>query len=170
MRKSLIYLLSAVMIVLVGCSAEEMGTEPKKEPVKQEQPKKDIKKEPKIDTSMYKAKDVELTDAVDTNQHITLKVKASDQVKPGLAFQNAATDTYDFLLQDNVKQAKTVTVLVQQQGKKIAQYTVDTSKFIRNDEEPMGQVVLDASEVEMMSQEVEEYTQVMGLKINKKQG
>lgn len=120
-----------------------------------------------IDTSMFTAENVKVTDAIDINQHITLMIDVNTSVKPGMAFQNVTNQAYDFLTQNSVEGAKTITIAVRQDGNKIVQFTVDKDKFVQDDNIPMAQLVLNASVVEMVSPEVEEYATVMDLPLNK---
>ena len=46
-------------------------------------------------------------------------------------------------------------------------YEVDINKFQPNDDEPMADVVMKASVVEMMTPEVEEYANQMDIPLNK---
>lgn len=121
-----------------------------------------------IDTSVFEyATNTEVTDAIDLNQHVTVFVDMKPETKPGMAFQHVLNQTYDFIQQDDVSGAKTIAINIRQDGKKIAAYTVDTDKFTPNDDEPMAQVVLDASVVDMAMPDVEAYAEAMDLKMNK---
>ncbi|RST77312.1 hypothetical protein D4T97_002135 [Siminovitchia acidinfaciens] len=180
--KKLFLLLAAAMLFLSACGDETAAPEKEepKEDVKQEekeQPKKEDKEQPKdgpkeedssIDTSMYEySKSVEVTDAIDINNYVSLIIRMNDNLQPGLAFQHATTQTYDFLHQPAIKGADKVGINIILNDKKIAMYEVDISKFQPNDDEPMADVVMEASVVEMMSPEVEEYANTMDIPLNK---
>ncbi|VEF46700.1 Uncharacterised protein [Bacillus freudenreichii] len=179
--KKLFLLLASAMLFLSACGDETAAPEKDepKEDVKQEekeQPKEEKeqpKDEPKeegssIDTSMYEySKSVEVTDTIDINNYVSLIIRMNDNLQPGLAFQHATTQTYDFLHQPAIEGADKVGINIILNDKKIAMYEVDISKFQPNDEEPMADVVMEASVVEMMSPEVEEYANTMDIPLNK---
>lgn len=124
--------------------------------------------EPRIDTSMYEsAQDIEITDALEINDHITLFIYMSEDLKEGLAFQHVTNQTYAFLLQESIKEAKTIGVNVIHGENKIAMFTVNLEDFVEDDSISMAKLVLDASKVQMASPEVEEYAEVMDLELNK---
>lgn len=164
-------------MLLIGCSAEETtNEEPKEEkvvkeekPVEKEEkkvePKEEVKKEePEIATDVFSyAEKVEVTDAIDTNQHVTVFVFMSEELTPGLATQHVVNQTYDFLQQTDIEGAKTISVNVKQGELKIAMYTVNKDQFVPNDSEPMASVVMKASTMEFMVPEVEEYGKTMEL-------
>ncbi|MDW0113851.1 hypothetical protein QT711_11690 [Sporosarcina saromensis] len=79
----------------------------------------------------------------------------------GLAFQHVLNQTYDFHQQPDVEGAKTIGIIVNVKGKKVGMITVYPENFVPNDEEPMSDVVLEASEIEMMSKEMEEFGKTM---------
>lgn len=118
----------------------------------------------KIDTSIFEyATDVEVTDAIDTNQHITVKLTISEDSKPGMQVQNIIGQTFDFLQQEDIKDANTITILVLQNDIKVAQYTVQKDKFVPNESDPMIDLVLQASEIEQMSEEVKQHGEALEL-------
>lgn len=120
--------------------------------------------EPTIDTSIFEyAKDIEIVDALDDNQHITVKLVISEDSNPGMAVQNIITQTFDFLQQDDINNAKVITILVRQNEKKIAQYTVQKNKFVPNETDSMIEIVLQASEIEQMSEEVKQHGEALEL-------
>lgn len=192
MKKVLFLLLiSMVSIALVACSGDEeketkAEEEPKQEEKKMEEPKeekpeeesedieenKEKEEEPKeqennIDTSMYQyTQNIEVTDALELNDHITLIINVNEESTPGLAFSHVLEGTFDFLQQDIVKKAKTVGINVVQGEQKIAMFTVRPSEFKPDDNTPMAELVLNASDVEMMLPEVEEYANTMELPVN----
>lgn len=132
-----------------------------KDVVKKRDPVEVVK--PSIDTSVFEyATYTEVTDAIKTNQHVTVKVIVSEENKPGMAVQSVINQTFDFIQQEDVKDAKTITIFVTQNDKKIAQYTVQMDKFIPNETDPMSDLVLKASEIEMMSDEVKEFGAALG--------
>ena len=178
MKKLLVLLLVSLFLTACG-ETDQAASEPKRE-VKtevKEEPKQEVEQEVKektkeetpaeetkneIDTSVFEyAESVEVTDAIDVNQHVTVFVKMSDKTKPGLATQHVFNQTYNFLQQPDLAGAKTVTVAVKQGELKIAQITVNTELFVPNDKVPMSEVVLQASEVDSMSPEVKEYGTTM---------
>ncbi len=51
-----------------------------------------------IDTSMYEySKEVEVTDAIDINEYVSLIIRMNDNLEEGMAFQHASNQTYEFL-------------------------------------------------------------------------
>lgn len=180
-RVSLLLLVSIMAIGLVACSGDDKEKESKAndEPVQEEKDKEEPvekeeveepeqKEEPQekeniIDTSMYKAENVDVTDALEANNHITIMIDVNEELTPGMAFQNILNETYYFLEQDIVKKADTVGINIMQNESKIAMFTVKPKEFQTDDDTPMAELVLKASEVEMTSPEVEEYANTMGL-------
>lgn len=171
-KKVLILLM--VALFLTACtqeSAEPVNKPKEEENIKaKEEPKKESKEEKKkdegksekestkIDTSVFAyAKKVDVTDAIDINQHVTVFVTMSEELTPGLATQHVLNQSYDFLQQEDIKGAKTVTIAVKQGDIKIAQITVNKDNFVPNDTEPMASVVLKAAEIDMMKPEVKEF-------------
>ncbi|MDV6377719.1 hypothetical protein ORD22_05500 [Sporosarcina sp. GW1-11] len=121
----------------------------------------DVKKE--IDTSVYEyVSNIDVTDARDINNHITLMIDMKTE-NQGLAFQHVLNQTYDFLQQTDIKDAKTIGINVCVKGNKVGMFTVYPERFQPNDNEPMADVVLVASEVEMVNSEVEEFGRLMEL-------
>src|SRR5690625_795359 len=117
-----------------------------------------------IDTSMYEySKDVQVTDAIDINNYVSLMIEMNDNLNPGLAFQHATTQTYEFLQQEALQGADKVGINIILEGQKIAMYEVDLNEFKPKDDESMAQLVLDAAIMEMITPEVHEYTQSMSL-------
>src|SRR5690625_5276787 len=117
---------------------------------------------------MYEyAENIDVTDALEINDHITLMIDMPESNAMGLAFQHAASQTYDFLKQESAKEAKTIGINVRQDGAKIAMFTVYPDEFEEGPEAPMAQVVLEAAIVEMALPEVEEYAETMELKLEK---
>ncbi|SDM29991.1 hypothetical protein SAMN05428961_11325 [Paenibacillus sp. OK060] len=110
--------------------------------------------------SIY-ATDVEVTDAIDITEHIDVVVYMSEEVKEGLAVQHVISQTYNFLQQDKVNEAKTVTVGVMSGNLRIAQITVDMDKFKAG--EHIINSVLDGSKNDKMDDEVRDYVKVMEL-------
>lgn len=167
-------LLSVVVLAACGeektekASSNEDTTAVKKAETKTEEPKEEeIKEEvPKIDTSVFKyAKKTDVTNAIDTEQHITAFIYMNEKTKEGLAAQHVLKQSYDFLQQEDIKEAKTVTIAVSQNDKKIFQFTVDKDKFAPNENESMSDVVLNASKVETMSEEVKAFAEAAEWKI-----
>lgn len=127
------------------------------EEVKDEEPKK-----ANISTYVFEyAQKVEVIDAIELNDHVTVFIDMSSGPTPGLATQQVVNQTYDFIQQDDLAGAKTVSINVRQKGNKIAMFTVDMSKFVPNDDEPMAQAVIAASDVEFMTDEVKEFGKVI---------
>lgn len=115
-----------------------------------------------INTSVFVyATKVDVTDSRDITEHIDLVVHMKDSVKPGLATQHVFSQAYDFLQQDDIKGAKTVTIGIMTGDQRVAQITVDAAKF--KAEEHLIKSVLSASTIDKMYPEVEEYGQVMEL-------
>ncbi|WP_025782928.1 hypothetical protein [Sporosarcina sp. D27] len=171
MKKLLFLFLTALL--LAACSDDKTNEKPKEEPQKEVSPKKEeVKKdEPveeetidvsNIDTSVYEyASNIEVTDARDVNDHITLMIDMKTD-NENLAFQHVLYQTYDFLQQKDIEGAKTIGINVRVAGNKIVKFTVYPEKFVPNDKKRMSDVVLAASEIEMMSKKVEKYGKKMG--------
>lgn len=135
-----------------------------KEKTKEETSKEENVIESSIDSSVFQyATDVEVTDALNINQHVTVKLIINKDSKPGMQVQNIITQTFDFLQQDDIKEAKTITIFVVQNDIKIAQYTVDKEKFIPNESESMVDLVLQASVIEQMNEEVKQHGESLEL-------
>ncbi|MFJ7935985.1 hypothetical protein [Sporosarcina sp. NPDC096371] len=117
-----------------------------------------------INTSVFEyAKKIKLTGAIDINPHVTVMIDMSEDLPPGLATQNVVQQSYYFIQQDDVKSANTVTIIVKQAEKKIAQYTINTEKFKPNDDEPMAKIVIAASKIDSMTDEVKEFGKTIGI-------
>lgn len=131
------------------------------QPVTEKQSQK-TEKTDGIDTSVFVyATKVDVTDARDITEHIDLVVHMNEDVKLGLATQHVFTQAYDFLQQDDIKGAKTVTIGVMSGNLRVAQITIEMSKF-----KPEGQLiksVLEASSIDKMYPEVKDYGKVMEL-------
>ncbi|KNE22467.1 MULTISPECIES: hypothetical protein [Virgibacillus] len=180
-RTLLLLLIGLLTFALVACSGDDEEKESKAndEPAQEEKAKEEPaekeeveepeqKEEPQeeeneIDTSMYNAENVDVTDALEANKHITIMIDVNAELAPGMAFQNILNETYDFLAQDIVKEADTVGINIIQDGAKIAMFTAKPKEFKADDNIPMAELVLKVSEVEMTSPEVEEYANTMGL-------
>lgn len=127
-----------------------------------------MENESAIDTSMYQcAENVEVTDALELNDHITLMIDMPESNQQGTAFQHVLNQSYDFLAQNSAKKTKTVGVNIRQGGQKIAMFTIHPEKFVEKDDEPMAQLVLDASIVDIVLPEVEQYADSMDLQMIK---
>lgn len=138
--------------------SEKVETTAPVEAVAEEKPVETSVEEPSIDTSVFQyAKDVEITDAIDITQHVTAKITISEDVPQGGAVQHILNQSYDFIQQEDLNGAKTITIFVIQNNKKIFQYTVQKDKFVPNDSIPMTQLVLEASKIETMSEDVKEF-------------
>lgn len=115
-----------------------------------------------IETSVFiYAQEVKVTDALDISNHIDVVVYMSEDVGKGLAVQHVLTQMYDFLQQTKVNEAKTVTVGVMSGDFRIAQITVDMSKFKAG--EHFIHSVMDASKIDKMDDDVKEYGEALDL-------
>jgi hypothetical protein len=131
-------------------------------PVKQEPPKQEEK--PKIETKVFVyAKSVEVTDARNITNHINLVINMSEELTPGLASNHVLNQTYDFLQQEDIKGANTVTIGVMQGKFRVFQFTVDLQKFKTDDKIAMSHLVLKASKIDKMTDEVKQYGKTMQL-------
>lgn len=134
----------------------------KVEPVNEES--KETVKEAKIETSVFKyAKSVDVTDAREINKHITLKIDLNDDAKAGMGTQHVLNQMYDFLQQEGIQGADTVTYFVRVKEEKVAQFTTTVANFKPDSEKPMASLVLEASEVEQLNSEVEAFGKATGL-------
>lgn len=139
-------------------SATEQTTESEPDDVSEEL----TEEESTINTDVFAyATKTEVTDAIDINDHVTVFVYMSEELTPGLASQHVLNQTYDFIQQEDVKDAKTISINVKQGDTKILMYTVEKDKFKTNDEIPMSDLVLEASKVEFMTDEVKEFGEIM---------
>lgn len=117
-----------------------------------------------IDTSIYKdSKSIEVVDGRELNQHLTLKIDLQDGANPGMGTLDVLTNTFDFLEQADIAGANTITILVRVKDVKVSQFKVYTEKFKPNDEDPMADLVLAASDIEYLLPEVKSFGEVMGL-------
>jgi hypothetical protein len=170
--------------LLVGCSNSE-STKEKEEGVKLESTETEevvdisetttdvveevveeevVEEKPTIDTSVFAyAESVDVTDARDITKHINLVVNMSTDPKPGLAVQHVVSQAYRFLQQEDITGADTVTIGIMQDGIRIAQITTEVSKFVPIPDKSMIKCVLEASTIDKMNPEVEEYGKVMEL-------
>lgn len=135
-------------------------SKPKKQT--EEKNEKDVLDSEEIDTSVFiYATDVEVTDALEITEHIDVVVHMSEKVKKGLAVHHVISQMYNFLQQDKVKAAKTVTIGVMSGNLRVAQLTVDMNKFEAG--EHIINSVMDASKIDKMDDEVRDYGEVMEL-------
>jgi len=126
----------------------------------QEQEQK--KDEPKIDTSKFiYAESVEVTDAREISKHLNLVVRMSEDVGAGSAVQSVLIQTYDFLQQQDIKGAETVTIGIMQGDLRVYQFTTNLKKFKAG--ENLITSVLQASTVDKTSDEIEEFGKSTGL-------
>lgn len=184
MKKYLFIILSVIFLAACGSEGEESNAD--KDPVEKDEVAKEKVKEKEtkevadvdsesseendsedvIDTSMYEySTEVEMTDAMDINEHITLMINMNDNLDPGMAFMHATNQTYDFLLQDGIEEAKTIGVNIILNGQKIAMYTVNTDNFHEDDNESMANLVLEASEIDMATEEVKDFAKNMDMNL-----
>lgn len=182
MRKYLVILSLAMILVLTACGSEDGKKESENKALSKEEDAvevKEIEEEEKeeeeeaekveeaidIDTSMYEySKEVKVTDAMEINDYVSLIIQMNDGLNPGLAFQHATNQTYDFLQQDALQAAEKVGINIILNDQKIAMYEITLAEFETNDEESMAQLVLDAAVMQMIQPEVEEYAETMELK------
>lgn len=123
---------------------------------------KDEHEETKIDTSAFiYAKNVDVTDARNITKHIDLVVHMNEGPTPGLATQHVFIQTYDFLQQDDIIGADSITIGIMQGDFRISQITVDLTKFEAG--ENLINSVLQASKIDKMNDDVKEYGKVMEL-------
>lgn len=107
------------------------------------------------------AKSVDVNDSRELTKHIDVVVHMHEELTAGLATQHVLTQTYDFLQQEDIKGAKTVTISVKQGDKRVSQFTVDVIKFKAG--EHLIKSILDASTIDKMSDEVKEHGKVLGV-------
>lgn len=151
--------------ILTACSEE--ATEPEKPEEATQQVETNQPEQNQIDTSVYEyASNVDVTNARDINNHITLMIDMKTENR-GMAFQHVLNQTYDFLQQPDIEGAETIGINVRVDDVKIGMFTAYPDKFIPNDNEPMSDAVLAASEIEMMTEDVEKFGETMGWKLDK---
>lgn len=167
--KKLLWISALSALLLAACgdeTKEEPTVEVSKEEVAKEETKETVEtvEEAKIDTSVFKyAKSVDVTDARDINKHITLQIDLNDDAQAGMGTQHVLTQMYDFLQQEDIQGADTVTYYVRVKEEKVAQFKTVVANFKPDPEKPMASVVLEASEVEQLNSEVEAFGKTMGL-------
>lgn len=149
-------------------SKENESSDTNKDPIStettEEKEEATISKTPEIDTSVFEyAKNVEVTDSLDLTEHVNVVVYMSEDLEKGMAARHVILQTYDFLQQDRVKDAKTVTIGVMSGDMRIAQITVDMSKFKVDEEKPMIEVVMEASKIDKMNDEVKKFGESLEL-------
>ncbi len=101
------------------------------------------------------ATNVDVTDARDISKHLDLVVHMSSELTPALATQHVILQSYEFLQQEDIKGADSITIGVMNGDFRVAQYTVDMNKF-----EPNGNLVesvLQASTIDKKDPKVDEY-------------
>ena len=124
------------VIAAIGATQEDGKTEDnhiiEKVSTKEENENSNSKKEtvvnavPKttIDTSVFEyATTADVTDAIDINKHVTVKLSVSEDAQPGISSQHVLNQTFDFLQQEDLNGAETVTIFVTQKEMKIFQFT-----------------------------------------------
>ncbi|MEH6944156.1 hypothetical protein [Bacillus sp. JJ722] len=89
----------------------------------------------------------------------------SKELTPAIATQHVFNQTYDFLKQEKLKAAKTVTVAIRQNDIKIVQIEIDMDKFIptNNPNENKTKTVTAASTIAKMPDDVKQYGTSTGL-------
>lgn len=108
------------------------------------------------------AESVEVEDNRAKKNHLAITVTmlgGPDGPSPGLATEHVIIQAYDFLQQNDLKDAKTITLKVVQDKNVITQISVQKEQFIPG--EYFINSVLDASTIEYMSEDVKEYGKVM---------
>ncbi|PID23252.1 hypothetical protein CSV61_02055 [Sporosarcina sp. P3] len=166
-----VFTLFLMTSMLAACGSEKVKDEPEISPDSEEvldeievneveEPTSNLEE---ISTDIFKyATDVKVTDAIDINQYVSIIVHMDNTDNEGMAFQHVVNQTYDFLQQPALKEADKVGVNVVIVDRKIGMFEVDTAKFIPNDDVPMSDAVMVASEIEMISPEVKEFGEIMG--------
>jgi hypothetical protein len=161
--------------LLAGCSKDSGQDKVKDEKPKVEQTETESSEEAveetaaesealSIDTSVFAyAENVEVTDARDNTKHINLVVQMSEETKTGMAAQHVLNQAYDFLQQEDIDGAETITIGVMQADTRILQLTINVKEFVPIDSESMAKCVLKASTIDKMTTEVEEYGKTMEL-------
>lgn len=167
----------ASFLLLAACGEETVKEEPvKEEPVKEEAPVEEEATEETteetpaeetavegIDTSVFEsAEAVEVTDAIEINNYVTVFVDMNEKLDQGMAAQEVVNQTYDFIQQEDLEGANKVSINMRQGGTKLFMFEVDREAFEPKDDEPMANVVMEYSTIDMMSPAIEEYGKVMG--------
>lgn len=116
-----------------------------------------------IDTSVFEfAEETEVTDAIEINNYVTVFVDMSEDLTQGMAAQHVVNQTYDFIQQEDLEGANKVSINMRQGGTKLLMFEVDRKAFAPKDDEPMANIVMEYSTIDMMSPEIEEYGAIMG--------
>lgn len=162
MKKTLIFILSIFLLAACSDKAEEATTD--KEDILDDSVVEEVEEKNNIDTSVFEyATNVEVTDGREITQHITVAIDLAPDADPGMGTLNVLKQAYDFLQQEDIAGAETVTIYVRVNDIKVSQFKIYTSKFVPNDQEPMAKVVLKAADIEFLRTEVQEFGKVMEL-------
>lgn len=115
-----------------------------------------------INKSVFEyAKNIEVTDAREQNKHITLKIDLADDANPGQGTLNILSQTFDFL--DQQIGFETFTIIIRVNDVKASQFKIHTEKFQPNEDDPMANLVLQASEIEFLTPEVKSFGETFEL-------
>ncbi|MEK4255457.1 membrane lipoprotein lipid attachment site-containing protein [Ureibacillus sp. FSL K6-2830] len=176
MKKTLIFILSIFLLAACSDKAEEATTdksssepipensESETEDILDDSVVEEVEEKNNIDTSVFEyATNVEVTDGREFTQHITVAIDLAPDADPGMGTLNVLKQAYDFLQQEDIAGAETVTIYVRVNDIKVSQFKIYTSKFVPNDQEPMAKVVLKAADIEFLRPEVQEFGKVMEL-------
>ncbi|QJC51439.1 hypothetical protein HGI30_07675 [Paenibacillus albicereus] len=116
-----------------------------------------------VNTQMFDfAKSVEVVDNLAEKKHLDLTVNMvgePDGPNPGLATEHVLVQTYEFLQQDELSGAKTITIKVAQDNEIVTQITVNKEKFVAG--EYLIDSILDASKIDLMNEDVIEYGKIL---------
>lgn len=170
--KKLLYIGALSALLLVACGGEESKTIEKEvevnvaanAEVEVEEEKASDKEVSTIDTSVFEyATSVEVTDARSITKNITLKIDLANNAQAGMGTKNVVTQMYDFLQQSDIDGAETVTYFIRVNDKKVAQFKTTVNEFKPDDSQSMVSVVLAATEIESLSDEVKSFGQATEL-------
>lgn len=107
------------------------------------------------------AEEVKVTDEIKTKEQATAVIQIEPDVQAGAAVVNVVNKMYDFLQQEKLTDAKKVIVIVKQKDKRVAQFTVNTTKFDTKDGKWASDAVMDATKIDFMTDEVKEYGKLL---------
>lgn len=123
---------------------------------------------PSVDTSVFEyARSVEVIDARELNRHLTLIVRMSADLTQGLAANHVLTQTYEFIQQEDVVGADTITIGVMSGDTRVFQFTVKVADFVADHDAGMRDQVLAASNVDKISLDVQEFAEAFEWRMNR---
>lgn len=118
-----------------------------------------------VDTSFFTyANSVEVIDNRKDQNNLLVWIDYSADAEPGMSTLNTLNQAFDFLQQSDVIKTGTVTLAIRVDDVKVAQFNVTVANVdFNNNELGVGQIVVNASEVEYLNEAVKTFGQTMEL-------